>query len=98
MMPVGLPKDGSNNSGGAFCSIPRDSQFSPWQGRIPPPPWPPVNVDLFFSAIKTCLRTSWDLTAEFEANVLINYTRSSPGVLHPTVFLAAGGAIQEKPC
>ncbi|KAH3879570.1 hypothetical protein DPMN_003473 [Dreissena polymorpha] len=22
----------------------------------------------------------------------------SPGVLHPTVFLAAGGAIKEKPC
>ncbi|KAH3827513.1 hypothetical protein DPMN_129449 [Dreissena polymorpha] len=32
---VGLPKYGSNNSGGAFCGIPRDSQLLPWQGRTP---------------------------------------------------------------
>ncbi|KAH3712491.1 hypothetical protein DPMN_072195 [Dreissena polymorpha] len=65
---VGLPKDGSNNIGGAICGIPRDTQLPPWQGRTPPP-WPPVNADLFFSAMKTCLGTSWHLSAEFEANV-----------------------------
>ncbi|KAH3847060.1 hypothetical protein DPMN_089372 [Dreissena polymorpha] len=34
---VGLPKDGSNNIGGAICGIPRDTQLPPWQGRTPPP-------------------------------------------------------------
>ncbi|KAH3883884.1 hypothetical protein DPMN_007852 [Dreissena polymorpha] len=35
-MQVGLPKDGSNNIGGAICGIPRDTQLPPWQGRTPP--------------------------------------------------------------
>ncbi|KAH3851647.1 hypothetical protein DPMN_094129 [Dreissena polymorpha] len=47
-------------------------QFAAYRGTLnyphgragPPPPWPPVNADLFSSAMKTCLGTSWHLITD----------------------------------